>query len=272
MTSHLSWLLQITDKVVNPFGYARQAFNTASAYHEGFFIPHDNETGYWWQGENARLGSLASASVYASRKLWYSVPDSVSHYAVNQLDWILGRNPYGICFMNGKGTTNPEAYTGSNTHAGNLAGGISNGITGNNTDGSGITWQTAETFGIGSGNEWESWRWIEQWIPHATWYLMSLAVLEDENPPQAPVTAIQSNPTRITANDLHVQRHGDLLSLSFTNPVNQAMPVRIVELQGRMLAQTQMAQGAQSLQLQLPASAQGLLIVQAGHSVQRITP
>jgi len=269
VTAHLSWLVQVTNKVANPFGYARQAFNSGSTYHEGFFIPHDNETGYWWQGENARLGSLAAASVYASRKLWYTVPDSVSKYAVSQLDWILGRNPYGLCFMSGKGTKNPEAYYSSNYHAGNLTGGISNGITGNATDGTGITWQTSASFS--TGNEWNSWHWTEQWIPHATWYLMSLAVLQDEFPPQAPKppVAVRGSVQMAQANEMHVRHHGNWMNVDFTSPLGEITTVRVVDLQGRVLVQTIAAQGAQNIQLNVPA-AQGLLILQAGNMVQHI--
>jgi len=43
----------------------------------------------------------------------------------------------------------------------------------------------------------------------------------------------------------------------------------VVDLQGRVLVQTIAAQGAQNIQLNVPA-AQGLLILQAGNMVQHI--
>jgi hypothetical protein len=48
-------------------------------------------------------------------------------------------------------------------------GGISNGITGKDgsPDGSGIDFKTEA-----EGNEW---RWTEQWIPHAAWFLQAVA-------------------------------------------------------------------------------------------------
>ncbi|WP_448634805.1 glycoside hydrolase family 9 protein [Pedobacter panaciterrae] len=41
--------LKIAKSVNNPFGYARQYFKLNGKVREGFFIPHENETGWWWQ-------------------------------------------------------------------------------------------------------------------------------------------------------------------------------------------------------------------------------
>ncbi len=59
--------LSLTSEVTNPFGYARQLVqNKAGGKHTAFFFPHDTETAPWWQGENARLASLASIARLAS--------------------------------------------------------------------------------------------------------------------------------------------------------------------------------------------------------------
>jgi hypothetical protein len=168
----LAYTRQVTNKVVNPFGYARQTFKLKGKVTEGFFIPHENETGWWWQGENARLGSLADAALEGS-KLLYAADhnaaqrDSLTMFAARQLNWILGCNPYNICFMYGFGVKNVP-YMQSNFGHGSEKGGISNGITGKegNDDGSGIDFKTED-----KGNEW---RWTEQWIPHAAWFLDAL--------------------------------------------------------------------------------------------------
>ncbi len=58
----LEFELDITGEVVNPFGYARQYIKPLGEQKKGaFFFTHDNESDYWWQGENARLASLAAA-------------------------------------------------------------------------------------------------------------------------------------------------------------------------------------------------------------------
>jgi hypothetical protein len=169
---HLDYLLAVTTAVANPFGYARQhiAAETAS-----FFIPHDNESGYWWQGENARLASLAAAALIGAKALGTSGAPylDVLRFAGYQLDWILGTNPFDICFVHGLGKNNPPAYCASKQQAGTLAGGIANGITGANTDGSGIQWLVAPL----AGSCGDDWRWAEQWLPHAAWFMVATTAL-----------------------------------------------------------------------------------------------
>jgi hypothetical protein len=179
----LSWLISITNKVENPFGYARQTYKTGGNIKEGFFIPHDNESKYWWQGEDARLASLSAAASLVASDL--SLLDTnINKYATDQLDWILGKNPYGTCMMYGIGKKNPAKYDGTSDYDATLKGGIANGITGKSTDGSGIAWDDDGVAYVGFSSEepWNNWRWVEQWLPHSTWYLMALATRYDENP------------------------------------------------------------------------------------------
>jgi hypothetical protein len=178
----LAYNLRVTAGVPNPFGYARQTFRYKNSIVDGFFIPHDNETGWWWQGENARLASLATAALLGRRLLSASTPspassipslDSLSVFASRQLSWILGCNPYSICFMYQFGKNNVP-YMSSNYGHGSQMGGISNGITGmkDHGDGSGIDFRTSD-----NGNEW---RWTEQWIPHAAWFLQAITAMSSQ--------------------------------------------------------------------------------------------
>ena len=174
--------LKIAKSVNNPFGYARQYFKLNGKVREGFFIPHENETGWWWQGENARLGSLATASLLGGRLIYpeksgWGVRKDIELYAEQQLSWILGSNPYSMCFMYGFGEKNVPYMAALFGH-GSQKGGISNGITGKdgNADGSGIDFK-AEA----GGNEW---RWTEQWIPHAAWFLQALTAIEAVKEPE----------------------------------------------------------------------------------------
>jgi hypothetical protein len=166
--THLKYLRDVTNAVANPFGYARQ-HTSASA--TSFFISHNNETGYWWQGENARLGSLAAAAMLGGQAIGATGTEYVDllRYAGYQLDWILGNNPYDICFMKGFGKNNPPAYSGEKPQNGTWAGGIVNGITGKESDGGGIQW-----LGASAETPWENWRWVEQWLPHSAWYLVAV--------------------------------------------------------------------------------------------------
>jgi hypothetical protein len=176
--SALSYQLNVTQNVSNPFGYARQTFKFKGRIKDGFFIPHDNETGWWWQGENARLASLATAAIIGGKLVYSNRSDSsalraLNAYASRQLSWILGCNPYGVCFMYQFGKNNVP-YMHSNYGHGSERGGISNGITGKDgvADGSGIDFKSDA-----QGNEW---RWTEQWLPHAAWFLQAVIALAGE--------------------------------------------------------------------------------------------
>lgn len=163
--------VDITQRVSNPYGYARQAFQLATGGQaagpviEGFFIPHQNETGYWWQGESARLASLSTAMVVAGRRLGIQLPVDWAGYAQRQIDWTLGANPYGISMLYGFGRRNPPAVPSS---AGDMfEGGISNGITG------AVGSAAGEGIAFGPGPDAEQWRWVEQWLPHSAWMLLA---------------------------------------------------------------------------------------------------
>jgi hypothetical protein len=96
-----------------------------------FFFPHDTETAPWWQGEDARLGSLAFAA-RAGRPLFADDPAlrrAPARLRQDQLDWILGRNPFDASLLEGAGHDNPEyRFLGSFEYT-NAPGGIVNGIT-----------------------------------------------------------------------------------------------------------------------------------------------
>jgi hypothetical protein len=162
--------LKITALRTNPFGVARQYVKPLDGpKFDAFFIPHSNESGYWWQGENARLASMAAAARTA-RKLFgddLSFANKLERYASAQLDWILGNNPFDLCMLHGHGRNNPvyeEAFPSS-------CGGICNGITSGFLDEHDIDFAPASVAGRGD----QIWRWGEQWTPHAAWYILALA-------------------------------------------------------------------------------------------------
>lgn len=171
----LDYNLKVTAQVVNPFGYARQSFLFRGKVQNGFFIPHENESGWWWQGEDARLGSLVSAAIFGGRLVYpgkgvYGVKPELAKYANNLVSWILGKNPYNMCMMYGHGQVNVPYMAAMYGH-GSGKGGISNGITGKNgsADGTGIDFKVED-----NGNEW---RWSEQWIPHTGWFLQAITAM-----------------------------------------------------------------------------------------------
>ncbi len=170
----LCFELNLTSEVINPFGYARQLVqNIAGGKRTAFFFPHDTETAPWWQGENARLASLAAAArlaapLFESEKPFYG---KLQVYAQNLLNWILGLNPYDSCMLHGSGRNNPPyLFFGSWEYA-NLPGGICNGITGGFIDEEGIDFQVPQEQ---TGQD-SDWRWTEQWLPHTAWFLLAVS-------------------------------------------------------------------------------------------------
>ena len=176
----LAQQLALNHEVANPYNYARQTFRTfehgqrSAELQHGFFMPHANETGYWWQGESARLSSLSTAALLGGRLSHpdpagpFGVRKDLAEFAQNQVDWTLGRNPYGMTMLYGFGQRNPPHAESAGTM---LVGGISNGITG------------AQDSPVGTGIEFapgpddNQWRWVEQWLPHSAWMLLNATAM-----------------------------------------------------------------------------------------------
>jgi hypothetical protein len=166
----LAFELKVTREVANPFGYARQYVTELDGKkHSAFFMPHKNESGYWWQGENARLGSLSAASFIAARLLGPNSQEGrdLTAYATDQLDWILGLNPFDMCMLQGKGRNNPEYQP----EQPNAPGGVCNGITSGFTDERDITFLPAPQ----ATDPAQNWRWSEQWLLHGAYLGLAFA-------------------------------------------------------------------------------------------------
>jgi hypothetical protein len=172
--------LALNAKVANPYDYPRQTFRMSKAgkpvggRQEGFFMPHVNETGYWWQGESARLASLSYAAVIGGRATdpqaggTFGVAPDLATFAQANIDWTLGRNPYDLSLLYGFGAKNPPHADSAGDM---VVGGISNGITGaaDSDSGRGIA--------FAAGPDEQNWRWIEQWIPHTSWMLLAATAM-----------------------------------------------------------------------------------------------
>ena len=197
--THLEYQVRVAREVANPFNYARQHFRFQDRIRSGFFIPHENESTYWWQGENARLGSLATAALMGGAKIYTDengqtkLPKDLVSFAADQISWIIGKNPFDVSFMESVGRNNPPAYGSVKPGHSHLPGGIVNGVTGKMSnrikgdngrdiyvggDGSGIAWNPKEA-GPPNMAAWENWRWVEQWLPHTTWYMLAISSLAE---------------------------------------------------------------------------------------------
>ncbi|HHF2851532.1 TPA: glycoside hydrolase family 9 protein [Vibrio diabolicus] len=162
--------IKISNKVTNPFGYPRQYVKGVNeSKRDAFFVAHNNESGYWWQGENARLGSLATMAYLAQPHIAsQEIQQQLSVFAQDALNWIVGLNPYDMCMLDGHGRNNPDYLPQYGFF--NAKGGVCNGITGGFEDEEDIAFNPPEQ----KDDMLQSWRWGEQWIPHGAWYLLAI--------------------------------------------------------------------------------------------------
>ncbi|MGI9948117.1 glycoside hydrolase family 9 protein [Vibrio hyugaensis] len=170
ITQACEFEVAITHKVKNPFGYPRQYVKGVDeAKRDAFFVAHNNESGYWWQGENARLGSLATMAYLAQPFIESEIlKQQLSILAQDSINWIVGLNPYDMCMLDGHGRNNPDYLPQYGFF--NAKGGVCNGITG----GFEVEEDIAFNPPAQKDDMLQNWRWGEQWIPHGAWYLLAV--------------------------------------------------------------------------------------------------
>ena len=171
----LHFELSITAEKNNPFGYARQLVRMGDGkVRSAYFFPHDTEAAPWWQGENARLASLAAAARMAA-PFYADDPGfqkQLQDYAWNQLHWIEGRNPFDVSMLIGSGHGDTAYMFFKSYKYTSAPGAVINGVTSATNDEDGIAFN--EGFAV-TGKD-EDWRWTEQWLPHAAWYLYAVSL------------------------------------------------------------------------------------------------
>ncbi|AQW58634.1 glycoside hydrolase family 9 protein [Vibrio owensii] len=170
ITQACEFEVSITNRVKNPFGYPRQYVKGVNeAKRDAFFVAHNNESGYWWQGENARLGSLATMAYLAQPFIESEIlKQQLSKLAQDSINWIVGLNPYDMCMLDGHGRNNPDYLPQYGFF--NAKGGVCNGITGGFEDEEDIAFNPPAQ----KDDMLQNWRWGEQWIPHGAWYLLAV--------------------------------------------------------------------------------------------------
>ncbi|MBD5094933.1 MAG: glycoside hydrolase [Subdoligranulum sp.] len=171
----MRFLLEMTNRVSNPFGYAREYTQDKEGRRkEQFFFPHNSDDAPWWQGENARILSLAAAA----RLLMGVTKDAelageLQGFADDQVAWVLGLNPYDSCMMINRGRHNPEYFFRYQYDFIGVPCGIVNGITSAFDDDEGIEYIASP---LDDPQVDDNWRWAEEWLPHAIWYLHAVGL------------------------------------------------------------------------------------------------
>ena len=171
----MAFQLRITSDTNNPFHYARQLVQLKDGTIAAtFFFPH-GAAGTWWQGEDARLASLAAAARVAAPMFAddATFQSKLQDYAWNQLHWILGRNPYDTSMLIGSGHRNIQYMFFDSWEYTNAPGAIINGITsGLDAEDDGIAFD----LGYAQTGKDDDWRWGEQWLPHGAWYMYATSL------------------------------------------------------------------------------------------------
>ena len=171
--------IAITDSINNPFGYPALEWKPLEEMDQRggnlrvqFFFPHDTTAAPWWQGDNARIASIAAAARLSAMHIKDEVfAARCRKLAEDVIDWILGCNPFDSCMMEGYGQNNIQYFFENRYDFLNCPGGIVNGITSGIEDEEGIAFVTEPTPDIR-----DNWRWAEQWIPHVTWFMYAVAL------------------------------------------------------------------------------------------------
>jgi hypothetical protein len=106
----------------------------------------------WWQGSNCHLAAQATLLGRAAEQLPGADRARCVNLAYRQIEWTLGRNPFGASLMTGVGARNPYPYS---AQVGTIVGGVINGVAGNDGDEPildtrfAMDWRTTEYWGPG---------------------------------------------------------------------------------------------------------------------------
>jgi len=99
-------------------------------------------------------------------------------YAVDQIDWVLGKNPLGLCMFEGSGALNPPRYHHRyNMIEGRARGAVPGAIPNGIVRDMGIADRCGFDMSRGGGRS-PSFRTSEPWLVHNMFYLLAASALE----------------------------------------------------------------------------------------------
>jgi len=219
-----------------------------------FFIPKVNETGYWWQGENARLASIASAFIigapYANPgpngELWH---DTLFAMAAAQLDWILGKNPFNVCLMYGYGENNYPNYPATRA-LDNITGGICNGISSAEGNEDNISWMPHKD--NGEDFFWKNWRYIEQWLPHNAWYTVAVASLSHRIQYGMPEAISVKYAAAAQKSRFRISTRGRVVRVDLPFGADDRTVAALYNMQGRTVFKSKVQSNSRTITINLP--------------------
>jgi hypothetical protein len=151
---------------LNAFGISRQKFGD-----DGFFFEPTSALGHNYEFLCRAWSAIKVYSVLHDKRALV--------YALDQINFVLGANPYDLCMMEGVGAVNPPRYHHRyikipGRELGKVPGAIPNGFVrdmiGNDRPGFDLS--------LG-GREYPSYRTSEPWLVHNVFYLLAITALHD---------------------------------------------------------------------------------------------
>jgi len=149
----------------NPFGLCTRSADEAN----GFFPPD--------LGHNFQLLMRAWAAGLVYR---LNHDPRALTFAADQMDWVLGKNPAGLCMFEGKGTLNPPRYHHRyNSIPGHERGAVPGTIPNGFVREMGLADRPGFDMSRAGGRS-PSFRTSEPWLVHNMWYLLAMSATHDE--------------------------------------------------------------------------------------------
>jgi len=150
----------------NPFGLGKQAVGE-----QDYFFEPTSALGHNWEYLGRAWAAAQSYRLTGDRR--------ALRFAADQIDWVLGKNPIGLCMLEGAGTVNPPRYhhrydSIPGRARGAVPGAIPNGFV---RSAYGLDQPGFDLSQVGSGRAHPSYRTSEPWLTHNMWYLMALSAL-----------------------------------------------------------------------------------------------
>ncbi|MBI4559652.1 MAG: glycoside hydrolase family 9 protein [Candidatus Hydrogenedentes bacterium] len=165
---HLPYFVSQTD---NPLRIIQQKYGA-----DGFYFEPTSSLGHNWEIACRAWSALLLYQLLGDRRAW--------EHAIDQLDFILGKNPYSLCMMEGKGTFNPPRYHHRynaipGKERGAVPGAIPNGFVRD------VAGYDRPGFDLSTGGrQYPSYRTSEPWLVHNVWYMLAVTALHEANEKQ----------------------------------------------------------------------------------------
>jgi len=166
------WITFARGTADNPFGLSKQSVGD-----QDYFFEPTSALGHNWE--------LLTRAWAASLVFHFTGDRRALQYAVDQVDWVLGKNPYGLCMFEGKGAFNPPRYhhrydSIPGHERGAVPGCVPNGFvrtpTGFDQPGFDLSYP-ADGTPSAPGKRHASYRTSEPWLTHNMWYLLAVSAL-----------------------------------------------------------------------------------------------